>query len=69
MDCVGNLGSTETKLEISASSIVKNGSTDTASILTFVVMLKLILVTLQLQKIRPVSQVIFSEWPMKSAVH
>jgi len=35
MDCVGNLGSTETKLEISASSIVKNGSTDTASILDF----------------------------------
>ena len=69
MDCVGNLGSTETKLEISASSIVKNGSTDTASILDFCGYAKADISNSTIAKIRPVPQVIFSEWPMKSAVH
>jgi CSLREA domain-containing protein len=35
MDCVGNLGSTETRVEIGTSSLVKNGSADTTSILDF----------------------------------
>lgn len=35
MDCVGNLGSTQTVVDILGSSIVKNGSSNTQSILDF----------------------------------
>ena len=35
MDCIGNLGSTQTRVDIANSSIVNNGSNGTASILDF----------------------------------